>query len=80
MIKRSLQADMTLYLGYNSGDQFDGAVVVFAGQDDPRYGLAGIGNQQPHRPGIVRTMPARTLGVDSSRTELGGTSFFVALG
>jgi len=28
---------MALYLGYNFGDQFDGAVVVFAGQDDPRY-------------------------------------------
>jgi hypothetical protein len=28
---------MTLYLGYNSGDQFDGAVVIFAGQGDPRY-------------------------------------------
>jgi hypothetical protein len=37
MLKRSLQAEMTLYLGYNSGDQFDDAVVIFAGQEDPRY-------------------------------------------
>ena len=35
MLKRSLQAEITLCLGYNSGDQFDGAVVIFAGQDDP---------------------------------------------
>jgi hypothetical protein len=37
VLKRSLQAEMTLYLGYNSGDQFDDAVVIFAGQEDPRY-------------------------------------------
>jgi hypothetical protein len=37
VLKRSLQAEMTLYLGYNSGDQFDGAVVIFAVQDDHRY-------------------------------------------
>src|SRR4029077_19124799 len=33
VLKRCQCAEMTLYLGYNAGDQFDGAVVIFAGQD-----------------------------------------------
>jgi hypothetical protein len=39
VLKRSLQAEMTLYLDYNSGDQFDGAVVIFAGKTTPISGL-----------------------------------------
>jgi hypothetical protein len=35
VLKLSLQAEMTLYLGYNSGDQFDGAVVIFRGARRP---------------------------------------------
>jgi hypothetical protein len=39
MMKRSLHVEMTLYLGYNSGDQFDGAVVIFAGKTIRDTGL-----------------------------------------
>ena len=38
MLKRSLQAEMTLYLRYNSGDQFNSAVVIFAGKTTPDTG------------------------------------------
>jgi len=40
VLKRSLQAEMTLYLGYNSGDQFDDAVVTFAGNKTPDIGAS----------------------------------------
>jgi len=38
VLTRSLQSEITLYHGSNSADQFDCAVVIFAGQDDPDIG------------------------------------------